>query len=235
MRKKEMFLVMDIETANMVEDALAYDIGYAICDRSGNIEIKRSFVVADIFNHEKELMETAYYAKKLPLYYARIKSGETVVADLKLIRYIISQDMKRYGVKKVGAYNTYFDRTGMDRTLRYVTKSQYRWFFPYGTEFFCIWHMACQVIFTQKRFLNKAIEHDWFSPKGNIKTSAEIAYRYITKDEFFEEEHTGLSDVEIEVQIMAKCFAQHKKMKKNINRFCWRIPTKFHKENSGLV
>lgn len=234
-RKKEMFLVADIETANMVEDALAYDIGYAICDRFGNVAVKRSFVIADIFEHEAELMETAYYASKIPLYKEKLASGESQLVDLKLARYIIHQDMKKYGVKKVGAYNAFFDRTGLDRTLRYVTKSAYRWFFPYGTEFFCIWHMACQVLFTQKRFLNMAIEQDWFSSRGNIQTSAEVAYRYITKDEFFEEEHTGLADVEIEIQIMAKCFAQHKKMKKNINRYCWRIPTKYHKENSGLV
>ena len=59
-----------------------------------------------------------------------------------------------------------------------------------------------------------------------LKRSAEVVYRYLIKDEQFIESHTGLADVLIEVQIMAKCFAQHKKMSRNVNRACWRIPQK---------
>ena len=40
--QKEYFMVLDTETANSVEQPLPYDIGYAICDRQGNVEIARS-------------------------------------------------------------------------------------------------------------------------------------------------------------------------------------------------
>ena len=46
----------------------------------------------------------------------------------------------------------------------------------------------------------------------------------MTQNPNFEEKHTGLEDVKIEVQIMARCFRQHKKMDKGINRLCWRTP-----------
>ena len=39
-----------------------------------------------------------------------------------------------------------------------------------------------------------------------------------------------LEDVLIEVQIMAWCFKQKKKMSRKINRVCWRIPSQVHKE-----
>ena len=49
MRKREKFLVIDTETCNSIEQPLVYDIGYAICDRFGDIVVERSFVVAETF------------------------------------------------------------------------------------------------------------------------------------------------------------------------------------------
>ena len=46
----------------------------------------------------------------------------------------------------------------------------------------------------------------------------------------FKEEHKGLEDVRIEVEIMAHCFRQHKKMNTNINTSCWRLVQKAYKE-----
>ena len=143
---------------------------------------------------------------------------------------IFNDVMEKYNIKVVCAYNASFDIRALNTTLRYVTKSKYRWFFPYGTEVHCIWHMACQLLYTQKRFADFALQYDYFSPSGNLQTSAEIGFRYLTNEIQFTEEHQGLQDVLIECQIMAKCYAQHKKVDKSINRACWRIPTEHHKE-----
>jgi hypothetical protein len=86
--------------------------------------------------------------------------------------------------------------------------------------------MACQVICTQKRYRKFCEANGFVKPSGNLHTNAEAVYAYMTKDATFDESHTGLADVLIEVQIMAKCFAQHKKMDKSINKSCWRIPQK---------
>ena len=61
-------------------------------------------------------------------------------------------------------------------------------------------------------------------------TNAECAYRYITKNYEFEEQHTGLADVEIECQILAKCIAQKQKHESGIIAHPWRIVQKRHKE-----
>ena len=45
-----------------------------------------------------------------------------------------------------------FDLNALNKTIRYVTKSKVRYFFPFGTKVCCIWHMACQVLCTQKTF-----------------------------------------------------------------------------------
>ena len=230
MNKKKKYLVLDVETANMVEDPLVYDIGFAIADNTGKIYEAYSFVISDIFFDMADIMETAYYAKKIPLYKERIRNNETKVIDFLGARWFILQLMKKYHCNTVMAYNAKFDVTALNTTLRYLTKSAKRWFFPYGTTVNCIWNMACQVLYTQKTFAKEAIKNEWYSNAKNLRTSAEIGKNYIAKTTNFEEEHTGLSDVKIEIEIFAKCIKQHKRMDRNINRMCWKIPTEYHKE-----
>jgi len=55
-----------------------------------------------------------------------------------------------------------------------------------------------------------------------VQTSAECAYKFITKNLDFCEEHKGLEDVRIEVAVMASCYRTHKKIVNNINSSCWR-------------
>ena len=219
-----MYLVIDTETCNTIEQPLPYDVGYAICDRYGNIVLEKSFVVAETFLDMPEVMQSAYYAEKIPRYWEDIKNGTRVVKSIWNIRRELHSDMKTYGVKWVGAYNMGFDKRALNNVMRYTTKSFCRWFFPFGTKFFCIWHMACQTLMNSRNYIRFAKENGLESEKGNILTSAESCYRYLKNMIDFSESHTGLEDVKIEIEIMAKCFATHKKIDKSINSACWKIP-----------
>lgn len=222
--RKQYFLVLDVETANSTDDALTYDVGFVVCDRKGIVYDGASYVITDIFDKEKNLMETAYYNAKLPQYYEGLKKGNFKRANFYTVREHIKELLKKYNITAVCAYNAAFDTKALNTTQRWLTKSKYRWFLPYGTKVYCIWHMACQVICTQKRYKKFCEENGFISPSGNIQTSAEVVYRYMYHDEFFEESHTGFEDVCIETEILAYCFRQHKKMNKNINCYCWKIP-----------
>lgn len=227
---KQKFMVLDVETANSTDDALVYDIGFAICDRDGKIFDCASFIVTDIYDNEKDLMNTCYYAKKLPRYENGLKTGMFTKVSLYSARKIIKEYLNKYKITAVCAYNASFDTRALNTTERWITKSKYRWFLPYGTKIYCIWNMACQVICTQKGYAKYCYENNKISKSGNFMTSAETVYGYITKDVDFEESHTGFQDVCIEVAIMAHCFKQKKRMKKNINRCCWRIPQRKKEE-----
>ena len=229
-RRKEMYLVIDTETCNTVEQPLPYDIGFAICDRMGNITEERSYVVAETFLDMKDTMKSAYFAEKIPQYWEDIKNGSREIKSIYKIRKEVKDLMNKYNVKKVGAYNMGFDKRALNNVMRYTTKSFCRWFFPFGTEFFCIWHLATQTLLQQKTFFKMAEKNDWFSEKGNLLTNAEVTYNYIKKMSDFKEEHKGLEDVRIEIEIMAHCFRQHKKMNTNINTSCWRLVQKAYKE-----
>ena len=221
---KHYYLVCDIETANHAEDALAYDVGLAIVDRYGTIYEKHSFICKEIFVDEADLMQSAYYAKKIPEYHEGIADGSRKVVTLYEIRSMVFDLYKRWNYKAVMAYNAYFDNSGLNRTQRYVTKSKYRWFFPYGVPVHCIWHMACQTICSMKKYHKFCTDNGFVSKAGNIQTSAEVVYRFLTNNPDFEEEHKGLEDVLIEAYIFAECVRKHKRMNRKINRACWRIP-----------
>lgn len=218
-KRKKYVIVLDVETANMTEDALVYDLGFGVYDKQGNEYESYSKVITNIFDKEKDLMQSAYYSEKLPQYYEQLENGTRKRMGILQAKKFIREVMEKYGINEVYAYNANFDLTALNKTIRYVTKSKVRYFFPYGTKVCCIWHMACQVLCTQKTFLKQGVRND----NGNLITNAERVYSYI-KNIDFQEEHTGLEDTRIEAQIMAWCFKQHKKMNRNINRVCWRIP-----------
>ena len=223
MRRKDLYIVGDIETANFAEDALAYDVGLAIIDRKGNVYDRKSFIVSEIFINEPDLMKSAYYAHKIPEYLAEIERGGREVATFYKVVALLKEWNTKYKPKAFLAYNAFFDMSGLNRTQRYITKSKYRYALPYGLQVQCIWHMACQTICSQKKYYDFCIKNGFVSKAGNISTSAETVYRFLTNNPVFQEEHKGLEDVEIEAKIFAECIKKHKKMNRKINRACWRL------------
>ena len=224
-KRKKYLMVLDVETTNNImekgaaNDGLVYDIGFTITDKKGNIYAKRSFAVKEIFEWT-DLMNTAYYKQKLPLYFERLKKGLIEKASIWDIRKRIKKAMEMFDIKEVYAYNASFDYTTLNNTVRYLSGSACRWFFPYGTQICDIWHIACQVLGTQKTFQWENVRNE----KGNLITNAERMFAYLSQNEDFEEEHTGLADAIVETQILARCFSSHKSINKNTNRACWRIP-----------
>lgn len=229
-RKKEYFLVLDTETCNTLEQPLPYDIGWVICDRYGQVYEKHSFIVADVFCDMADVMQSAYYAEKIPKYQKELKVGIRKLSTMWNIRKVMLDDMRKYNVKKVGAYNMAFDKKALNTLIRYNTKSKFKWWFPYGTQYFCIWSMACETILNRTSYINFALHNNLLSEKNNIQTSAECAYRYVIDKCDFIESHTALEDVLIEVEVMAYCYRQHKVLKNKINPACWQIVQKKRKE-----
>lgn len=225
-RRKKYIIVLDVETTNnqigvkgAPNDGLAYDLGFTVADKQGNVYAKRSFAIKEIFDW-KELMDTAYYKNKLPKYYEKIRKGEMKKVSIWEARKSIKSAMEYFNITEVYAFNANFDYTTLNNTVRFLSGSACRWFFKYGTKICDIWHIACQTLGLQKTFQWENVRN----ANGNLITNAERMYAYLSQDFDFEEEHTGLADALIETQILARCFKTHKSIDKSINRACWRIP-----------
>jgi hypothetical protein len=192
----------------------AYDIGWCVCDKRGKVYRSRSFVNADIFLHEKELMKSAYYADKVPMYWKDIKEGKRKLAKWYTICKILREDIKEFNITEVYAHNMRFDYGTLNNTERWLSKSKYRYFFPYNMDICDTLKMARSVIGKMPTYRKFCIENGYITKNHQLRFTAEILYRFISGNNDFVESHTGLEDVMIEKEIMAYCFRQHKAMKR---------------------
>lgn len=218
-------IVLDTETANTIQDengldmsnVLFYDLGFQLVDSHGRTYGKKfSFVNSDIFTHEAELMQSAYYAKKIPQYRADLASGKRILANTYEIRKALVDIINKYDCKFVCAHNARFDYNSLNNTQRWTTKSRFRYFLPYGLEWWDTLKMARSVIGKMPTYQRFCAENGYTTKTGRPRFTAEICYRFITKDNTFVESHTGLEDVEIETEILRYCHRQHKAMKKKL-------------------
>ena len=215
-KRKSYYLTIDTEIANGLDDPMMYDIGGAIHDKRGNVEETFSFIIYDVFCADRELFDTAYYAEKRPMYEQQIAAGSRKIVSIYTARRHIHELCKKYNVKAIIAHNARFDYKSTNGTLRYVTKSKMRFFLPYGIPLWDTLKMAQDTICKQKTYIRWCAENGYLQKNGKVRATAEILYRYITCDNDFIEDHTGLEDVLIEKEIFAKCMAQHKSMRKTL-------------------
>lgn len=224
-------IVLDTETANSVNYPLPYDLGFKVIRMKDGEEMeRRSLCIAEIYIEQREMMKSAYYAEKLPQYEEELKRGERRIVRLYTAKKLIADIMEKYNTNIVYAYNMNFDKRALNNDQKFVTENRYKYFFPYGTEFRCIWHMACQVLLARPSYIKFALKNGFVSEKGNILTNAECCYRYITNNPFFKEEHKGINDVEIETQILMACKRQHKRVNTEPYQACWRMVQNKRKE-----
>ena len=213
-------IVLDCETAPCDKDfqgvspfnMLVYDLGWAVVDKRGKVYEKRSFVNKDIFLYEKMLMDSAYYANKLPQYWDDLRNGSRVLASLYEIRKALKQNCEEYNVKQIFAHNMFFDYNALNNTQRWETKSKYRYFFPYGLEICDTLKMCRQLVATMPTYKRWCEKNGYMTKRNQPRLTAEIIYKYISGIDDFNESHTGLEDVMIEKEIMAYCYRKHKKM-----------------------
>lgn len=203
MRYRKNILVFDTEAAGHIQAPFIYDIGWAILDENLNVVVKREYLVREIFNSEF-LMDSAYYGNKKPQYDKRVENKEIQVWGIRYIFQKLMKDIRHYKVSSLAAYNLRYDIRAMYNTLK-LTQAQLtnKWYnLTQKKKLICLWGLACDTILLKQEFKNIAQEQKWLTDNGNISTSAEIAYRYISNDLEFKEEHTALKDVEIEIEIL---------------------------------
>lgn len=217
-------IVLDTETCPMDRELqkvtpsnmLVYDVGWAVVDKRGNVYEQRSFVNTDVFMDEAEMMKSAYYADKLPSYWEEMRTGERVATSLYRIRQHLINDIEKYNIKEIYAHNMFFDLSSLNNTQRWETKSKYRYFFPYGLKICDTLRMSRDVVGKMPSYRRFCEANGYLTARGQLRFTAEILYRFITKDNEFTEQHKGIDDVMIEKEILAYCYKQHKKMRKEL-------------------
>lgn len=217
-------IVLDTETAPcdkelqevLPSNMLVYDMGWAVVDKRGNVYKTRSFVNADVFLDERDLMKSSYYANKIPQYWEDIKTGRRILTNFYNIRKAFYEDIAEFEITEIYAHNMRFDYGSLNNTERWLTKSKFRYFFSKDLVICDTLKMARDVVANTPTYIAFCEEYGFLTKNGKPQTKAETLYRYITGNPDFIESHTGLEDVMIEKDIMAYCYRKHKKMRKEL-------------------
>ena len=218
-------LVIDTETAPMrkvpmhlmAANSLVYDMGGVVRDtKTGEIVHSFSFIIADTF-YNNTMMQSAYYANKLPQYHEGVAKGLWTSVSFKYAYDYIHNIIAQYGIKTVWAYNAQFDMATLNNTINHYSNGWVTDFFPSHVTVKDVW-TRCANITGTKKYVSYCIDNGYLTTNGNPKTSAEIVYRYLTQNHNFIEAHTALNDAEIEAFILTCAQKNKKKAMKGIGR-----------------
>lgn len=218
-RRKRYFMVLDTETCPIdrtleevrPDNMLVYDVGYCIVDKKGNVYRTGSYLISEIFFGEfYSKMQSSYYADKIPNYFGDVAKGERVVKTWSQVSFILRKVIEEYEITTIVAHNARFDFGAISNTKKYLEEYS---LLPY-LEWYDSLKMARSVLGKMPTYEKFCKDNGYLTKTGKCRFTAEIIYRYITRDNEFIENHTGLEDTLIEKEILAYCFKQHKKMDK---------------------
>lgn len=198
-KRRKTALVLDVETSLGDEnEKVLFDIGWTISNVSNETMVMhRSYIIEEVFLDMK-VMHRAFYFNKFSQYVKALANGNAELIKFNDMIKILNDDIQKYNVYRLYAYNSNFDAGAINVTNQYVNNNTSE--LKYDVK--CLWHMATQTFMATRKYILTALENEWVSEKGNIKTGAEFAYRYLSKDYDFVEEHTGLEDSIIETKIL---------------------------------
>ena len=197
-------IILDTETTNDIDCPFVYDFGFAVIDENAKVYASYSYVNADIFCDD-ELMSTAFFADKIPQYWEDIKSGKRILKSFRSIERIFRRVCTDWGVNVFVAHNARFDYKSLNNTKRYITTSRSRFFFPYGAKFVDTLKLSRNVFANDDDYREFCVSNEYVTKRNENRYTAEIIYRFLTGDNGFEEEHTGLADCMIEKEIFRHC------------------------------
>ena len=198
MLRKRVNLIFDTETVDTVEP-LIYDIGWYVVDKRGNVLGKSRSLIQEVITNPDAMRKAFYHRKVFTEYLPMLdNSPHRIIRPWDSMMRLLRADMDMFKVNIVSAYNLPFDVRAMRYTARYCegSKTMVR-----PVDRLCLWNWACKDIFNRPTYRAMAIANGWTTPSGNLRTTAEHAYRYITNQPDYIEPHTALEDSEIEAAI----------------------------------
>lgn len=210
-------MVLDVEGMSGFSP---YNVGYIIGDFKGNIYQQRSFALP---NNIWENLQNCFNAREMTHTNIQEILKDFGGGDSRKYDYIsnvdfietFEKDLRDFYVKEIYAYNCAFDKSSIRNLYGNRPMPKVEWCDIWS----CVVHSRCLT----KKYVKFCLKNGFVTEKGNIKTSAEVAYAYKTKNISFVEEHTGLADCGIEYELLLWAKDSKKKMVKSFSTPAWKI------------
>ena len=210
--------VLDTETATLWGEV--FDFGIVIVNSAGTEVARYDAIVKEVYESVK-LMEKAFYFSKVDSFYEpNLRCERMVKKSWRTICVEVSALCAKHRVNVVSAYNLAFDR----RVIT-ATNKKYNGFsmFPKGTKELCLWKYACETKLQSPAFEEFAVQNGFVSPAGNLRTNAEVAYKFMTGNVKFAESHTALDDALIELELLKLLMEHDKNLPYGVGGATWQL------------
>lgn len=200
-------MVLDCET--LTNARVPYDVGYIIVTRAGEVVERYNALTAEVVDTPtgRCVLAADSFAKRKAAFYL----AEDAPAEVLPFEYIV-QDVREaicaYNCPVV-AYNASFDVNALNAYARTITGCE---FFPVDTPIWDLWTMCLYTVCASRNYGEFCELHQMRTDGGNIRTSAESVFAYLTNNAEFAEEHTALADCEIESEIFRRVLERKKKL-----------------------
>jgi hypothetical protein len=230
--KERRFLVADTESTGLGSKAFVFDFGYVISNRKGKIFQERNFLVTEILTNPKMMLGALYNkdwrammgGKLFAHYIPALHHNEIALIGWRDLMQILREDILTYNVDVFSAYNLPFDLGAMQKTHNHVTEKNLNF---ERLDLLCLWEFACVTVLRSRLYHDTARamgeENGWITPAGNVRTTAEKTYAFLSGQPNFIESHTALHDAQIETEILHRLLARKTPIPYNIVQgFSWR-------------
>lgn len=226
MKTRNNIMILDTETVGTFGQPLIHDLGYVIVDKNFNVLRKDRFLVKELHILGKWILKTSDFYQEYAKDYYTARKEEKILAWSEIASEMVKV-IRQYKVTTISAYNLQFDYKAIKYTEELFNNSKRQFAKTLDLKskaLLCIYHLACETILDTDEYRNFCEENGYISEKGNYKTSAECAYRYITKNTEYDEKHTALSDSMDEKEILEYICKNTKQKKLEYGLFynCWR-------------
>lgn len=216
--KKERYLIfVDTETIGSLttkESVYPFEIGVKVYDNENKkILVEKSYLVKKFFNN-KFVMLSSFSATKYPSYFEKLENDKRYnLYSVNAIAKDIEKYINKYHIKTMVAHNGNFDKTAMARLFE-----EFGVYNPFAKINLLDTMELSKVITYSKEYANYCIAHRnrldnmkqscFITNSGRVRTTAQAIYCYISKNADFEEAHTGLEDIDIEIAIFNESLAR---------------------------
>ena len=217
LQKERYLMFIDTETIgtlNVKESVLPFEIGMKVLDTETMKVVKeKSYLVRKFFNN-KYIMLSTFSATKYPNYFEKLELDKRYkTCSVNDIMQDIEKTIQRYSIKVMVAHNGNFDKQAIARLCEDFGIDN-----PFEKlDLLDTMEMSKIITFSKdyanycllnKDRLNSLKESCFITNSGRVRTTAQAIYCYLSNNSQFEEAHTGLEDIDIEIEIFKESFAR---------------------------
>lgn len=211
--KERYLLFVDTETIGSLfvkESVLPFEIGTKVYDTEKQKVVReKSYLIRKFFNN-KFIMYSTFSATKYPQYFEKLENDKRYKnCSVNDCMSDLSKVIQRYNIKIMVAHNGNFDKCAIARLCEEFGIDN-----PMKKTDLLDTMELSKIITFSKDYANYCIENReiknsinesaFITNSGRVRTTAQAIYSFITNNPQFEEAHTGLEDIDIEIEIFKK-------------------------------